>query len=99
MNKNWEIVWNNLEKYQKINVTITPTYFIEQSLTSTELKRLEFKLDLLNKWATRMGENMIKGTIKYKDAEIPEKEWIRHIQDELIDILNYKLLLEESKKI
>ena len=97
MNKNWEEQWEALQgQHTRVLVDIQPSYSTSIVLDKEQLKRLLPKFQLIENWATEMAENMIKGTIKYSTDKYTQEEWMEYIQDEIIDLLNYKLLMEES---
>ncbi len=61
-------------------------------LGRAEYDRLQVKLALVEKLATRLAVNMLKGTLKYENDEYTLREWLEMGIDDGLDTVNYLTL-------
>lgn len=65
-------------------------------LTDEELVRLEPKVQIVTKLASKLAWNMVKGTIKYSKDEYELDTWFDMLIDDAADALNYAMLARSA---
>ena len=67
-------------------------------LTALERERLERKLRLVELVAARLACGMLKGTIKYRYEESDTETLTAHMDDEILDFLNYWVIRRAAEE-
>ena len=95
----WETRVGQLVDPGAFPVTIEIDNHVWDSLSPREQYRLNWKLALVEKYASIMAAGMLKGTLKYDDDVYSLDEWVSHLVGEGADQSNYQILLaNEAQK-
>jgi len=95
MTKDWESRLSEACDSENFRVLITASGL---GLTDDEYDRLQPKLRLIEQFALRLAQNMVKGTIKYIHDDRSVEEWLGFEDDDYADAVNYRLLRQEAQE-
>ena len=90
--------WEKRLEELKEGVYTTPrvSQFVIKSLTDDEKAWLETRLQTVERAATKMAQNMLKGVLKYENQDRDLESWTKHWLDDGTDNFAYMWLVAES---
>ena len=96
VNPGWE------ERYEQLrNAPISAVVFLSpehvRGLTPEEVVRLQSKVRLVADFAVCLVRGMLKGTVKYVTDRYDVATWQREADDDYVDAINYRLLLQDAQ--
>ena len=62
------------------------------------MRRLKYKLNLVEQRAELLARGMLKGTLKYDRDELSVDEWLEFLGDDATDTINYIDLLKDARR-
>jgi len=95
-NENWQ------ERFESVPSTLLLKLLFSDEmldfLSEEEYRRMLPKLGLVEEAAQLLTRAMIKGTLKYPRDDWDVQLWEDHGLDDLVDVLNYKLLERAARR-
>lgn len=79
-------------------IVVRPKMGLTDILTTEEYYRLQPKLQIVQDMAARMAANMLKGTLKYIKDDWDLDTWLRYLEDDAADTMNYIGLIKCLRK-
>ena len=81
------------------SIRITYSSRLEAALSKAENDDLNDHLDALQDFVHEQARGMLKGVVKYERQERTPKEWQEFADDELVDLVNYRLLRDRAMEV
>lgn len=87
-------------KHGNFTVIVSPNQELASSgfLLDDDIDRLLPKLELVAEIASKLANNMLKGTMKYESDDYDPSVWMEELLDDAADTLNYVYLLRKAQR-
>ena len=94
INANWEDTFDDLQSRGEFDIDIN--FSLMDELSEFDQWRIGVKLEMIKNLARSLSFAMLKGTVKYIDDKHSPEQWAAFENDEMMDIINYRLLRESA---